>query len=202
VNNMKKVIEIILLSIVILISIFSTRVLIITIENQNDKTVNNETIEEVSEQVETHSVASISRQKDTEVKETELKYTGNIIGQLKIPKIELEAQISEGTDLDTLNAYIGHFNNSSLWEGNVALAAHNRNESGAHYFEGIHLLEDGDEIIYITNMGERRYEVFKKYEISDTDWSVTRETGENILTMITCITGKPDKRLCVQSKEI
>lgn len=200
---MKKIIEIILLSIIILISIFSTRVLIITIDNQNNKTDNNETIEEVSKEVDIEeSITSISKQTTKEVEEIEEKYKGNVIGQLKIPKIELEAQISEGTDLDTLNTYIGHFNNSSLWEGNVALAAHNRNESGAHHFEGIHLLEDGDEIIYITNMGERRYEVFKKYEISDTDWSVTHETDENILTMITCITGKPDKRLCVQSKEI
>ncbi|MCI8640756.1 MAG: sortase, partial [Clostridia bacterium] len=79
---------------------------------------------------------------------------------------------------------------------------HNRGSSVAHYFEGIHLLDVGDEIIYITNMGERRYQVFSQKEISNTDWSVTLNTEENIITLITCVTGQPEKRLCVQAKEV
>lgn len=49
-----------------------------------------------------------------------------IIGALEIPKIELSAPIKEGTDWDTMKEYIGHFENSSIWEGNVCLASHNR----------------------------------------------------------------------------
>lgn len=49
-----------------------------------------------------------------------------IIGTLEIPKIELSAPIKEGTDWETLEEYIGHFENSSIWEGNVCLASHNR----------------------------------------------------------------------------
>lgn len=49
-----------------------------------------------------------------------------IIGTLEIPKIELSAPIKEGTDWETMEEYIGHFENSSIWEGNVCLASHNR----------------------------------------------------------------------------
>lgn len=137
-----------------------------------------------------------------EINEDDLLYTEETIGKLTIPKLELEAEIKEGIDLEILANYIGHFKNSSLWDGNVALASHNRGSSVAHYFEGIHLLDVGDEVIYNTNMGERRYQVFSTKEISNTDWSVTLQTEENMITMITCITGSPEKRLCVQAKEM
>lgn len=172
-----------ILMILLVVVGLSATIILLTFDKRNNKTDNNPSV------------------KNEVIQETELQFTGNIVGKIKIPKIEVEAEISEGTDLDTLAEYVGHFKNTSLWDGNVALAAHNRNSNGAHYFEGIHLLEDGDEVIYITNMGERRYTVFNKKEISDTDWSVTTETKDNILTLVTCITGYPDKRLCVQAKE-
>ena len=50
----------------------------------------------------------------------------DVIGTLEIPKIELSAPIKEGTDWETMEEYIGHFENSSIWEGNVCLASHNR----------------------------------------------------------------------------
>ena len=111
-------------------------------------------------------------------------------------------KIKEGIDLETLANSIGHFKNSSLWDGNIALASHNRGSSVAHYFEGIHLLDVGDEIIYTTNMGERRYKVISSKKIDNTDWSVTLNTEENMITLITCVTGQPEKRLCVQAKEV
>ena len=46
--------------------------------------------------------------------------------QLEIPKINLVAPIAEGIDLQTMNKYIGHFPTTSLFEGNIGLAAHNR----------------------------------------------------------------------------
>ena len=46
------------------------------------------------------------------------------------------------------------------------------------------------------------YTVYNTKEIDSTDWSVTLETSENIITLITCISNKPEKRLCVQAKAI
>lgn len=182
-----------------------------TSENQeNENLVENKTDNEKEKQNEAKTVNEpnventkvAEYEKNSEAEEIQTKYTDGMIGTLKIPKLELEAEIKEGIDEETLASYIGHFTNSSLWDGNVALAAHNRGSTVEHYFEGIHLLEEGDEIIYITNMGERRYKVVNQKEISNTDWSVTLETAENTLTMITCITGYPEKRLCVQAKEV
>ena len=79
-----------------------------------------------------------------------------VIGTLEIPKINLKAQIKEGVDLDTLKTDIGHFPNSSIWNGNIALASHNRGSNVAHYFQDINKLEKGDLIIYKSEMGERR----------------------------------------------
>ena len=61
------------------------------------------------------------------------QFSDNAIGKLKIPIIGVEAEIAEGTDLDILTNYIGHFKNSGLWDGNVALARHNIISNHIHY---------------------------------------------------------------------
>lgn len=126
----------------------------------------------------------------------------NLIGELEIPKINLKAKISEGIDLDVLAGDIGHFTNSSVWDGNIALASHNRGSDVVHYFENINQLVEGDIIIYRSEMGERRYKVSSIKEIENTDWSVTEDTGENMITLITCVINKPEVRLCVQGTQI
>ena len=185
-----KIIKYILIVVIMIISLFSAKILISFIP---EKGISDNTIQENQD---------IQDGEVEEIDQDSLPYTEETIGKLKIPKLEIEAEIKEGIDLETLANSIGHFKNSSLWDGNVALASHNRGSSVAHYFEGIHLLDVGDEIIYITNMGERRYQVFSQKEISNTDWSVTLNTDENIITLITCVTGQPEKRLCVQAEEV
>ena len=125
----------------------------------------------------------------------------DVIGTLEIPKINLKAQIKEGVDLDTLKTDIGHFPNSSIWNGNIALASHNRGSNVAHYFQDINKLEKGDLIIYKSEMGERRYKVTDILEIGSTDWSKIEDTKENKITLITCVANKPELRLCVQGEE-
>ena len=84
--------------------------------------------------------------------------------------------------------------------GNIALASHNEG-SYAHYFSIINELEDNEEIIYMTNKGERRYKVCESKIIKETDLSILRETEENIITLITCVKGQDENRLCVIGKE-
>lgn len=125
------------------------------------------------------------------------------IGTLYIPAIDMKASIKEGTSQDILAEYIGHFPSSSVWDGNVALASHNRGENIVHYFEKINELEDDDVIIYTTMLGERKYYVSEVKEIENSDWNDIRKNDNesNRITLITCITGKPDKRLCVIAYE-
>ena len=51
--------------------------------------------------------------------------------------------------------------------------------------------------------GEREYQVTEKKEIQQDDWSylMRYEDGLNRITMITCITGKPNMRLMVQATQ-
>lgn len=134
------------------------------------------------------------------VTKEELEVNENIIGIIEIPKLNLKAPIQEGTNQEILKIAVGHFEESSLWDGNVALASHNRSLY-VHYFEHINELQIGDEIIYKTKFGIRKYSVYENKEIDSTDWSVIENTNDNILTLITCVKNSSDKRLCIRAKE-
>lgn len=130
----------------------------------------------------------------------EEKEIKNTIWQINIPKIELSADISNGTDKETLNKYVGHFIETPIEEGNIALAGHNRGYD-VNYFSRLKELREGDEIIYIHNEINRIYEVTKNKIIKDTDIDVLENTEENILTLITCVENEPNYRRCVQAEE-
>ena len=46
--------------------------------------------------------------------------------QIEIPAINLVAPIKQGTSQEVMLKYVGHFEETSMWKGNVGLAAHNR----------------------------------------------------------------------------
>ena len=118
-----------------------------------------------------------------------------------IPKIGLKAEISEGTDQDTLNYYVGHFDETALWNGNVGLAAHNRGYN-VNYFNRLKELGTGDEIIYIYQGKCRKYKVNYAEVIKETDWQNLNATKDNRITLITCVEDEPEFRRCVQAIEI
>ena len=123
------------------------------------------------------------------------------IGTLTIPDILLEnAPIRESVELSTLNETIGHFPSTSIYEGNVGLASHNSGERG-DFFKNLKKIKVGSEIYYQTDYGTKRYVVETKEIIDETDWSYLEETEDNRITLITCVAGKPEKRLCVQAIE-
>lgn len=119
---------------------------------------------------------------------------------IKIPKISLEAEISEGTSKEIMDKFVGHFEETTKISGNVGLAAHNRGYS-VNYFKDIKLLKEGDKIIYKYNGIERTYSVIENKIIKDTDWSLLEETQDNRITLITCVENEPEYRRCVQAIE-
>ncbi len=121
--------------------------------------------------------------------------------RIKISKIHLDAPIIEGTEKEILRKAVGHFESSSIWNGNVALAAHNRGYK-YNYFAEIKKLELGDIIIYQTKYGERKYEVVRNEIIEETDLSCIQNTKENKLTLITCEENKREYRRCIQANQI
>lgn len=114
-----------------------------------------------------------------------------------IPKIKLEADISQGTSPQILEKYVGHFEDSSKFEGNIGLAAHNNT-----FFKNLKNIEIGDEIIYESEYGKKQYKVTFIQKIQETDWSMLTPTKENKITLITCVKNMPQLRLCVQATEI
>ena len=99
-----------------------------------------------------------------------------------------------------MREYVGHFENTVFWKGNIGLAAHNRGFP-INYFEKVKDLKIGDEIIYKTPYGQRVYVVNLSIIIEQTDWSYLQETDDNRITLITCVSNKPEHRLCVQAIE-
>ena len=81
---------------------------------------------------------------------TKYSYQSENTWHLEIPKINLKAEIREGTDSENLNKYIGHFEETVKENGNIGLAAHNRGYK-VNYFENLKKLEKGDKIFYYFN---------------------------------------------------
>ena len=122
----------------------------------------------------------------------------NVLGVIKIDKINFEGLIYEGTSIQTLAKGVGHFENTPYLEGNVCLAAHNTNS----YWAKLHTLSTEDTIHYTCFLGTKEYKISSISKISETDWSSLENTDTNTLTLITCVKGQKNLRLCVQAKEI
>ncbi len=119
------------------------------------------------------------------------------IWQIQIPKINLIANISEGTTNEILNEFVGHFEETAKDNGNIGLAGHNRGYK-VNYFENLKDLNKGDEIIYLYNGVQRKYVVDSNSIIKDTDWSKLENTTDNRITLITCVENQPEYRRCIQ----
>jgi len=125
------------------------------------------------------------------------------LGVLTIDKIGLSVNVYESPDqMEAMTKGAAHFPSTSAWDGNVGFSAHNINFDGTDgFFKNLHLLFEGDNIRYQTSLGERSYTVESVREIDASDWSPLGYTDDNKLTFITCISGKAEKRLCVQARE-
>lgn len=123
----------------------------------------------------------------------------DILGYLTIQSIGMNKfPVKDGADLATIKTGIGHFSETPIWKGNVALCAHNRDYK--YDFRNLKNIKKGDTITYETRFGTRTYKVTVIKPIEETDWSdiVTRDE-QNKLTMVTCIESQPTKRLLVQA---
>ena len=129
-----------------------------------------------------------------------LYYKNGSLGRLEIPALDLNVRIYQGTDSKTLAKGIGHFEDTSIWNGNVCLAAHNRGANS--YFGQIHTLDIGDKITLTTKLGTRTYKVTDVSKVSETDRSGLADSGENMLTLYTCVRNQRDQRWCVTAAEV
>lgn len=87
----------------------------------------------------------------------DLYYSGGYLATLQIPRLGVNVKVYQGTDAAQLAMGAGHFPGTSIWEGNVAIAGHNRGANGC--FGEIHTLANGDTITLKTKLGTRTYYV-------------------------------------------
>lgn len=167
-------------------SYYKTKKVYLAIINDKSNSITNTTTQEI---------------KPKEFKETKENNIDENVWQIEIPKINLIAPIAEGTSQEVMLEYVGHFETTEFLYGNIGLAAHNRGFP-INYFARLKELVQGDEIIYKTIYGEKRYKVILSTIITDTDWSYLQDTDKNTITLITCVENKPNNRLCIQGIEI
>lgn len=141
--------------------------------------------------------------KETEVEIKEEKPTEQIPYEwgIYIPKINLNAQISEGTTKEVMDKYVGHFIDTGVIKGNICLGAHNRGYP-VNYFENIKSLNKNDLIYYKKENKTYCFKVETVTVIRDTDWTYLEETEDNRITLITCVENEPDYRRCIQAVEV
>ena len=122
------------------------------------------------------------------------------IGTVTISSVGMDVKVYEGATTESMAKGAGHYETTSLWDGNVGLFGHNR---GSHpHFKQLKSVEVGDIVTYETNQGTRTYQVVFVGTISYTDHTYLNEMGDNRITLTTCIADQPSLRLCVQAVEI
>ena len=186
----------ILLGILVCLSLKKQESIFNTINSEN-----NILYQEIEREKNKNEEGTIKVAKETEeFANEEINIYKNNLWRIKIPKIRLDAPIAEGTSSEALRRTVGHFENTDKWTGNIALAAHNRGYK-CNFFSEIKNLDNGDEIIYCTEKGERKYKVVINKIILETDWSYIENTKENRITLITCESGMKEYRRCIQAVE-
>lgn len=129
----------------------------------------------------------------------DLYYSGGHLGTLKIPSIGLTVKVYEGTDSAALRKGAGHFEDTSVWDGNVCIAGHNRGVN--NHFGKLHTLETGAAITYTTKLGSRTYTVTSVSKVLDTDTGGTAASSENCLTLYTCVRDQSSYRWMIRAVE-
>ena len=131
---------------------------------------------------------------------SDLYYSGGHLGTLKIPAIGLSVKVYEGTSSSVLAKGAGHFPDTSIWDGNVSIAGHNRGVRDD--FGDLHTLEPGDTITWTTKLGTRTYEVVSVEKVLETNTSGTAATTDNRITLFTCVRDQRAYRWQVQAVEV
>ena len=130
----------------------------------------------------------------------DLYYSGGYLATLKIPSLKVNVKVYEGTSSSVLAKGAGHFEDTSIWSGNICVAGHNRGANCC--FGDIQKLNVGDKITLTTKLGTKIYAVESVSKISETDQSGLTATSRNQITLYTCVRDQSAYRWCVVATEI
>jgi sortase A len=102
---------------------------------------------------------------------------------LRIPRIQLEVPVLEGTDEPTLNRAVGHIEDTAVpgADGNAGIAGHRDG-----FFRGLMHLVAGDAIELESLHGTEEYRIERTWIVTPDDVSVLDPTPGRSLTLVTC----------------
>jgi len=135
--------------------------------------------------------------------EPHLLVEGDVIGEIQVPRLGLNAIVVQGDSAATLRRAVGHLSKSALpgeW-GNVALAGHRDT-----FFRPLRDIRLGDEIRFTTQERSFEYRVESIEVVAPTDIRVLESSTGHDLTLLTCFpiyyVGPAPKRLVVRAREM
>jgi sortase A len=128
---------------------------------------------------------------------------GDVIGEIQVPRLGLNAIVVQGESPANLRRAVGHILRSALpgeW-GNVALAGHRDT-----FFRPLRDIRLGDEIRFKTPERSYEYLVESIEVVAPTDIQVLEASTGHDLTFITCFpfhfVGPAPKRFVVRAREV
>lgn len=127
------------------------------------------------------------------------------ISILRIPSIQLESPVIEGTTSTKLNRALGMIANldaPGTPNGSTAIAGHQSHQFG-HFFNRLNELQIGDRLELETSTDLLVYEVFDIQIVKPNNVEVlSRQEGISMLSLVTCYPERSNKyRLVVQAKQ-
>jgi len=128
---------------------------------------------------------------------------GDILGELQVPRLGLDAIVVQGDSTADLRRAVGHLSNSAMpgeW-GNVALAGHRDT-----FFRPLRDVRLGDEIRFQTRERSFVYVVKSIEVVAPTDTRVLESSTGHDLTLLTCFpfhyVGPAPNRFVVRAREV
>jgi len=128
---------------------------------------------------------------------------GDILGELQVPRLGLDAIVVQGDSTADLRRAVGHLSNSAMpgEVGNVALAGHRDT-----FFRPLRDVRLGDEIRFQTRERSFVYVVKSIEVVAPKDTRVLESSTEHDLTLLTCFpfhyVGPAPKRFVVRAREV
>jgi sortase A len=128
---------------------------------------------------------------------------GDVVGEMKIPRLELKTIVVQGESTKVLRRAVGHLPETALpgEHGNVVLAGHRDS-----FFRPLRNIQTGDAITIQTLDGEFDYQVESTEVVLPTDVQILQPSSENTLTLVTCFpfyyVGAAPKRFIVHARQV
>jgi sortase A len=128
---------------------------------------------------------------------------GDVIGELRIPRLDLKTILVQGESSKALRRAVGHLPETPLpgEPGNVAIAGHRDS-----FFRPLRGIQLGDAITIQTPNGEFQYQVESTEVVLPGDVQVLQASNGNTLTLVTCFpfyyVGSAPKRFIVHARQI